>query len=406
MQVDKTKEATVDQRSFRDTLLNKSVDAVIPEVIADSEGKGLGDLYDKAIVGKVHNFSILSSIDRLIKEVWNSKCQLKYIGGFYLLLELDSRVERDEFFGRKEVWQEWFSWAETWSGQSLMVDRIAWLKIYGLPLHIAETKVFDDIAATVGEVVQAAQFPEADVFSYAYVGVLAKGVDRIRGKCKVKWNDESYMVLIEEDTEDWVPDCVFDVLDEEEAVRPSPNDSEVEIAAVVENAVPQKVQESSTMLPVEDNGHQPHPNGVFVNNVVEDRGVKSSKRKGGGYTKKKGTLRRSCSPLDKDRPKKRIREDNDDLFDIDRLIFSNTGHLNVDLCNPRQVDVQEEFMTPDLNTDMEVGKENDEDPSNGVRKEVADTMAFANDLGVVNIERYESAVLKSVNEEGLQGVIQ
>ncbi|MFS8034640.1 hypothetical protein Hanom_Chr17g01583491 [Helianthus anomalus] len=316
MQMDKTQDTMMDQRSFRDILLSKSPEKVFPEVKVVSEGKRFEEFYDSSIVAKVNSFDILSTLNCLLKDNWKGKYNIKYVGGLFVLVVFENRVQRDEFLGNKELWKNWFSWAEFWSGQALVVDRIVWLKITGLPIHIAEAKVFDDIAGLFGEVVQSADFSEEDVLSSAYVGVIPKSIDRISSKCKVQWKESNYWVLVEEDLEDWFPGCVVDSLDEEDPV--------VIVQEEVENVinVPNVVPEESGTRHIEESVDLPHLNGVCFNSVVEDRSVKSSKRKGGRYSKKKGVLRRSCSPLDKDRPKKRIREDND-MFDIDRLMFTN-----------------------------------------------------------------------------------
>ncbi|MFS7960077.1 hypothetical protein Hanom_Chr08g00698721 [Helianthus anomalus] len=124
-----------------------------------------------------------------------------------------------------------------------------------------------------------------------YVGVIPKSIDRISSKCKVQWKESNYWVLVEEDLEDWFPDCVVDSLDEEDPVVIV--QEEVENVINVSNVVP---EESGTRH-IEESVDLPHLNGVCSNSVVEDRSVKSSKRKGGRYSKKKGALRRSCSPL-------------------------------------------------------------------------------------------------------------
>ncbi|MFS8028094.1 hypothetical protein Hanom_Chr16g01506451 [Helianthus anomalus] len=98
-------------------------------------------------------------------------------------------------------------------------------------------------------------------------------------------------------------------------------------------------------------------------------------------------MRRSVSPLDKDRPKKRIQEDND-IFDIDRFIFLNQDS------SINQEDMVEDFVTPDLNVNVvsagvihevsdyvEVSELNVVEKEAITRQEVVDTVEFAKNLG-------------------------
>ncbi|KAI7756909.1 hypothetical protein M8C21_009978, partial [Ambrosia artemisiifolia] len=225
--------------------------------------------------------------------------------------------------GCKEAWNDWFSTVEDWAGQQVVVERIAWLKIYGVPIHIAEIEVMNSIAALFGEVIQQAFYPEEGDMSFAMVGVLVKSQERLNGKCKAVWKDGSFMVHVEEDFEAWVPDCIGVYEEEQEQVQDvHMGDGADETNGLVENS------EVTPSVPVEnDLSNLPHLNGVFDDSVGGGSVTRSCKRKGGKFSKKKGAFRRSMSPLDKDRPKKRIREDND-MFDIDRLIFANPVSVN------------------------------------------------------------------------------
>uniref|UniRef100_A0A251UF16 Putative nucleotide-binding alpha-beta plait domain-containing protein n=1 Tax=Helianthus annuus TaxID=4232 RepID=A0A251UF16_HELAN len=331
MQIDKNQSASADQRTFKDTLLNKVIDLPIPELVVDSEGKMFEEYYDMGLVARVVKFSILTSLRGLVKEVYKGRFSIKYVGGLYVLIVFDSIVERESFMGLRELWKDLFNSVENWAGQSLVVNRLAWIKIFGVPIHLAEPKVFDAIASKFGEVFQLAQFLEEGDVSCALVGIVPNNIDRISSICKVGWKQFSYVVLVEEDMGDWVPDCVSDCMEEEEVI----DTIRIEEGNGVGNSQVDNVG-------VEINST---PDVVFVRGVTDERGVKTSKRKGGKYSKKKAAMRRSVSPLDKGRPKKRIREDND-IFDIDRLIFLNQDNSN------NQEDMVEDFVTPDLNVNV------------------------------------------------------
>ncbi|KAI3801833.1 hypothetical protein L1987_29950 [Smallanthus sonchifolius] len=79
----------------------------------------------------------------------------------------------------------WFSSLERWSGQVLPFERIAWMKIRGVPLHLAENAVFNTIAAGYGKVVQPSQL-----------------------QVILKWRDRAFRVWISEEEGIWLPECL------------------------------------------------------------------------------------------------------------------------------------------------------------------------------------------------------
>ncbi|XP_076930153.1 uncharacterized protein LOC143594820 [Bidens hawaiensis] len=92
------------------------------------------------------------------------------------------------FVTNKSVWEEFFVSVEEWRGQTINVERIAWLKVHGVPLTLSCAKVFDEIASRFGSVIQTAQFTEDDGdLSFACVGVLRSSVDRVNQKINQKW---------------------------------------------------------------------------------------------------------------------------------------------------------------------------------------------------------------------------
>ncbi|PWA75817.1 RNA-directed DNA polymerase, eukaryota, Nucleotide-binding alpha-beta plait domain protein [Artemisia annua] len=347
MHVDGSSSEGVDQRSFRDTLLNKNVEPSIPEVIVQSEGKNLHELYGSGVIAKVSSLDVLTSIKSKLKEAAFGGCNIRYLGGFTVMLNFENASDKDRFLNVNDVWKTWFTLVEPWNGQVVMTDRVAWLKIRGLPAHVAEMKVFNDIAGVFGTVIAEAQYPEEGDISYAVVGVSLQSQARVVGYVKAVWRDNSYLVYVEEDTEEWVPNCVADLGDESEVLVETP----VEEPAYVVYNVSLPSEEVPVRQTVEEQEVLPHLNGHFDDSVGAGSTSKSCKRKGGKYSKKKGVYRRSMSPLDKDRPKKRVREDND-MFDIDRFIFVNPVQVEADNSNIEQVQ-QEEFIIPDLNGNVE-----------------------------------------------------
>ncbi|MFS8024144.1 hypothetical protein Hanom_Chr16g01459781 [Helianthus anomalus] len=64
---------------------------------------------------------------------------------------------------------------DTWEGQVMSFETIAWLRIHGVPVHLAENWVFDYVAGQFGTVVHPAQLDmDDDDFSMVCIGVLVR----------------------------------------------------------------------------------------------------------------------------------------------------------------------------------------------------------------------------------------
>ncbi|PWA88731.1 RNA-directed DNA polymerase, eukaryota, Nucleotide-binding alpha-beta plait domain protein [Artemisia annua] len=372
----------------------------------DVEGNNLQELYGCGVIAEASSLDVLTSLKTKLKEAAFVGFKIRYVGGLTVLLSFENVLDKDRFLNDNDGWKSWLKTAESWIGQVVKTDRVAWIKIRGLPMHVAEMKSFNEIAGMFGTVIAEAHYPEEGDISYAIVGISLQSHARVGGSVKVVWKDSSYLVYVEEDLEEWFPECVVDLDEEAEEWRVD----SVEIpAAVTTNAVLSSEQEPVQHM-VEDQEALPHLNGHFNDSVGAGSISKSCKRKGGKYSKKKGCYRRSTSPSDKDRPKKRVREDND-IFDIDRFIFDNPVQVVVDNSSVNQPQ-QDEFITPDLNSSVAPclaveGNDNAREiHAEVIRREVEDTLLFARDLGVSNMDSFQEPLANAVNEESFQRVDQ
>ncbi|KAJ0457352.1 hypothetical protein HanIR_Chr15g0772731 [Helianthus annuus] len=117
--------------------------------------------------------------------------------------------EAADFLLEVSTWSKWFSSLDMWAGQSMQYERVAWLKFHGVPLHLAENKVFDDAAGLFGKVIHNSQLSSSDKdLSVNYVGILVDHGKRIEDVVTLKWKNKRFKVWITEDRDEWVPDCL------------------------------------------------------------------------------------------------------------------------------------------------------------------------------------------------------
>ncbi|KAI3811564.1 hypothetical protein L1987_21289 [Smallanthus sonchifolius] len=137
---------------------------------------------------------------------------------------------------------------------------------------------------------------------------------------QLKSDTHVFSVLIEEESGDWIPDCLVEVEEEvhvEEAgnddvtmasddVSPGVNGGDEDLnflegANLVEN-------EQSSFPEIYKDGNVPNIQETFSNHLLEGSNDRDILKKGGKGYRKKSRKNNSFSPLGQERPKKRPRE--------------------------------------------------------------------------------------------------
>ncbi|MFS7972766.1 putative RNA recognition motif domain, nucleotide-binding alpha-beta plait domain superfamily [Helianthus anomalus] len=113
------------------------------------------------------------------------------------------------FLESKVVWGPWFSRLDPWNGQSLPLERVAWLRLIGIPLHLFEPEIMVQVGELFGKVLHAPKTVEEDLdLSVCSVAVLVGDAGRINDAVSLRWNRKNYRIWVEEEHEVWVPDCL------------------------------------------------------------------------------------------------------------------------------------------------------------------------------------------------------
>ncbi|KAJ0624266.1 putative RNA recognition motif domain, nucleotide-binding alpha-beta plait domain superfamily [Helianthus annuus] len=178
--------------SYRDSLVGSSRGNKQEEKVVEvsSYVKPIGDWFDKSLIFRTIDLTTLVKLDKLIWEAEGPKVTFKYVGGIYILLVIENKEEMLFFKDFNSNIKVWFTWVEVWKGQALPFERITWLKITGVPLHLVDNEVFDSIGRMFGMVVHASMLSKDDNdFTFDLVGVLVGDGDRICNSISLKWND-------------------------------------------------------------------------------------------------------------------------------------------------------------------------------------------------------------------------
>ncbi|KAJ0815266.1 putative RNA recognition motif domain, nucleotide-binding alpha-beta plait domain superfamily [Helianthus annuus] len=380
------------------------------KVVSVPDGvSGCVDLFRKAVVGRTVDLDTLVFFDRLLSIGKVKFVKIQFLGGLSIMVSFESSEEAEAFLQNKKLWGPWFSNLDLWEGQTLAVERVAWIRVQGLPLHLVDSEILRKIGEAYGKILYVPKdVGEESDLSFQRVAVLAGNDARIKEFLCIKWKDKSFRVWVMEEEEVWVPDCLkMSMLDggssetvkvstpEEEKETSGSNSHVLEVEQVVnhveEKEDPGEVVKSARQSPVKspagDNKgsnsqaapvispvdeqsslhgdtnrpsephcmdvgpekycHEERENGCFVFNVADN--PRKFKRRPiiRSPPKERMNLDQS-SPLVDGRVKKRPRPSDSDPFDLDRFI--NRWNILSEASRLEEEGIQgTEGRVPDLN---------------------------------------------------------
>nr|KAJ0191688.1 hypothetical protein LSAT_V11C800406980 [Lactuca sativa] len=167
----------------------------------------------------------------------------KYLGGLKLGIKFGSSKEAREFLEDRSRWHEWFKWLTMDMNTDVQYERLAWLKITGVPLRYWDTDNFSKIASKFGKVIIPFEslYDRKDL-SMGKVGVITSSKNWINEVVRINVDGTVYGVGVVENTEDWSPfkSCQFEKMEDGSEFEGCNNDNE-------DDGV------SETWIPEEDN---------------------------------------------------------------------------------------------------------------------------------------------------------
>ncbi|KAF5772504.1 hypothetical protein HanXRQr2_Chr13g0577731 [Helianthus annuus] len=195
-----------------------------------------------SIIGRTVNLETLVDFDKLLRIAKVDIVKLQYLGGLSLLVSFADAVAAKWFVDARHIWEPWFSSLETWSGQSLPFERVAWLKLHGIPLNLLEADVLRQVGELFGKVLFVPKDLDEDQdLSVVKVGVLVGEARRCSELVSLKWKDKSFRIWVDEELEDWVPDCL--VMEDDEDLE---MDSPVASSPVVDEVFSDETEDGGT----------------------------------------------------------------------------------------------------------------------------------------------------------------
>ncbi|GJW03956.1 RNA-directed DNA polymerase, eukaryota [Tanacetum coccineum] len=153
-----------------------------------------------ALVGDAKSIHTLYNLHSIIKAEGFDNLHIKYIGGLKVLLQFESRLKANDFCSNmKSRWLQWFNELAPWTPNTKTENRVAWLCIEGLPLHVWCSEAFSLIASLWGSILIPDECRQDDTnMWYGQVCILTKSKSFIDTVHEIKVDGSHVLIRVYE----------------------------------------------------------------------------------------------------------------------------------------------------------------------------------------------------------------
>ncbi|GJY69732.1 RNA-directed DNA polymerase, eukaryota [Tanacetum coccineum] len=105
--------------------------------------------FSLSLVSKIKEFGSLPNLKKILEEEGFSDINIRYIGGFWVMIQFQSKAAQDNFNSHVGV-NSWFSTTQHASDSFSIDKRVAWIDIEGVPLKVWSRNTFAKISLKWG----------------------------------------------------------------------------------------------------------------------------------------------------------------------------------------------------------------------------------------------------------------
>nr|GEW25036.1 RNA-directed DNA polymerase, eukaryota [Tanacetum cinerariifolium] len=148
------------------------------------------------VMGEVKQFSSINNLHVLFSNEGFYNVQLVYLGGLWVMIELNSSKSKAKFLNHVGV-ASWFNCLSNAQSDFISRDRIVWVDIEGVPMHAWSRNTFCKIGSKWGEVLELEECRD-DFFARKRICIKSKQEDNILEKFKIIVKGKIFVVRAKE----------------------------------------------------------------------------------------------------------------------------------------------------------------------------------------------------------------
>ncbi|CAH1418163.1 unnamed protein product [Lactuca virosa] len=163
-------------------------------------------LHRTSLIREALTLDHLGHTPKLLRDNGETDLEITYVGGLRVLFLFDGSVDAKDFLNNENRWKEFLKLVN-WSDKTdMQVERVAWIRIIGLPLYLWGDRNFASITEWLGKTIA----PYEDLsnrvdLSCPKIGILTSRKTRINDELQVSIDGRVLKIGITEFDEDWFP---------------------------------------------------------------------------------------------------------------------------------------------------------------------------------------------------------
>ncbi|CAH1414127.1 unnamed protein product [Lactuca virosa] len=185
---------------------------------------------DWLLLGEVSNFQHLSNLPKLLNVDGEVPCHVFYAGGLKVLLRFSSQDAATRYLKNENTWNRWFRWLKSEIIDNLPFERMAWVKVIGLPIHLRSEENVSLVVGRLGRIVEVdgcQNWHNIDLTS-SHARILTGDKLLINKEINCSFNGKNYTVGVVECEDIWQPFSKYYESDSETSTKTVENDDEIE----------------------------------------------------------------------------------------------------------------------------------------------------------------------------------
>ncbi|GKA88969.1 RNA-directed DNA polymerase, eukaryota [Tanacetum coccineum] len=191
----------------------------IPSMVLDDSHIVHRDL-SYHVMGEAKQFMSIQKLPTILSKEGFPNVKLTYLGGLWVMMEFSSLITKEKFLQHVGV-ASWFNSLSNAQPDFVSKERIVWVDIEGVPLHLWSHSTFTKIGSKWGELLELEELKD-DLFARKRLCIKTKQEDNILEKFKIIIHGKAFVIRAKE-LFAWVPvfqeDKGSDFYSDDESVR-------------------------------------------------------------------------------------------------------------------------------------------------------------------------------------------
>ncbi|KAD3338454.1 hypothetical protein E3N88_33975 [Mikania micrantha] len=195
----------VSQSSYKDVLMGGKNEKIIHLPLTETRIPKWWK--DYSLIGLAKDLVTLDNIPVILEEMGVIGGTIRFLSGLRVLITFPSPSFAKKFLvEKKEELSNCFSMIDLWTGQEYEFERIASIKVYGVPAQLWGSENFIPIGEAYGRLLQgpSASYNDCNL-SYMKLIILTTKLNKIDDQVVISWRDCRFKIHVVEEDLDWAP---------------------------------------------------------------------------------------------------------------------------------------------------------------------------------------------------------